>query len=192
MRLAKMAKMNKRRLVGLETGCLRFWGCCPLGTQLHNLLYSNWGGNQQVRQTCPRRSLVVWKKGEKTHMRTARKAETVSRTILTDMCETGEIITFDKFLWSQNQSVNMRIIEYSKMILTWRKIWIAGPTPGFKIWGVLKKKLTRVDVFSPKMGENRRKKWDKITTFEGNCSIRLVLDDKKPETLDIMQFSCRC
>ena len=72
-------------------------------------------------------------------MRTAKKPETVSGTILTDMCETGEIITFDKFLWSQNQCVNMRIIESSKMILTWRKIWIAGPTPGSKIWEVLKK-----------------------------------------------------
>ena len=34
-------------------------------------------------------------------------------------------------------------------------------------------------------------KWDKITTFERKCSIRPVLDDKKPETLDIMQFSHR-
>ena len=51
-------------------------------------------------------------------MRTAKKPETVLGTILTNMCETGEIITFDKFLWSQNQSVNMRIIESSKMILT--------------------------------------------------------------------------
>ena len=72
-------------------------------------------------------------------MRTARKAETVSGTVFTDMCETGEIITFDKLLWSQNQSVNMRIIESSKMILTWRKIWKAGPTPGLKIWGFWKK-----------------------------------------------------
>ena len=43
-------------------------------------------------------------------MRKAKKPETVLGTILTDMCETGEIITFDKFLRSQNQSVNMRII----------------------------------------------------------------------------------
>ena len=85
-------------------------------------------------------------------MRTARKAETVSGTILTDMCETGEIITFDKFLWSQNQSVNMRIIETSKMILTCRKIWIAGPTPGFKIWGVLKKKFFQSWRFLSKNG----------------------------------------
>ena len=154
MRLAKMAKTNKRRLVGFETGCLRFWGCSPISTQLHNLLYSNWAWNQQVRQTCPRLTLVIWKKGEKTPMRRARKAETVSGTIFTDMYETGEISTFGKLLWSQNQKVNMRIVESSKMILTWRKISIAGPTPGFKIWGVLKKKLTRVDVFSPKMGQN--------------------------------------
>ena len=161
MRLTKMAKMNKRRLIGLATGCLRFWGCSPISTQLHNLLYSNWGGNQQVRQTCPRRSLVIWKKGEKTPMRRARKAETVSGTILTDVCETGEIITFDKFLWSQNQSVNMRIIESSEMILTWRKIWIAGPTPGFKIRGVLKKKwpeltfsLQKWEKIAEKMGQN--------------------------------------
>ena len=178
-----MAKMNKRRLVEFETDCSRSWGCSPLGTQHHNLLYSNWGGNQQVRQTCPRLTLVVWKKGEKTPMRTARKAETVSGTIFTDMCETGEIITFDKLLWSQNQSVNMRIIESSKMILTWRKIWKAGPTPGFKIWGVLKKNWPEL-TFS-------LQKWDKITTFERKCSIWPVLDDKKTETLDIMQFSHR-
>ena len=115
--------------------------------------------------------LVIWKKGEKTPKRTARKAETVSGTIFTDMCETGEIITSDKLLRSQNQSVNMRIIESSKMILTWRKIWIAGPTPGYKIWGVLKKNWPEL-TFS-------LQKWDKITTFERKCSIRPVLDDKK-------------
>ena len=124
-------------------------------------------------------------------MRTAKKPETVSGTILTDMCETGEIITFDKFLCSQNQCVNMRIIESSQMILIWRKIWIAGPTPGFKIWVVLIKN-DQSWRFLSKNGRISVKKWDKITTFEGNCSIRPVLDDKKPETLDIMQFSCRC
>ena len=177
MRLAKKAKMNKRRLVGSETGCLRFWGCYPISTQLHNLLYSNWAGNQQVRQTCPRLSSVVWKKGEKDTYayseKTRNRFGNYSHRYVWDGWN-----HYIRQIWSQNQCVNMRIIESSKMILTWRKIWIAGPTPGFKIWGVLKKNDQSWRFFS-KNGRKSVKKRDKITTFEVNCSIRPVLDDKK-------------